>query len=78
MHRWFGRWLLDEAGHRFRVGPGTLRGHFTADPYGRRFATVEPVFGNLRHFYDHLRVKNGFFYSLNVELGGAPFLARPA
>jgi hypothetical protein len=26
----------------------------------------------LRHFYDHFRVKNGFFYSFNVELRGAP------
>jgi hypothetical protein len=25
----------------------------------------------LRHLYDHFRVKNGFFYSFNVELRGA-------
>jgi hypothetical protein len=45
---------------------------------GRRFATVEPVFGKLSHSYDHLRVKNGFFYSLIVKLRGAPLLARSA
>ena len=31
----------DEAGHRF--------GHADGQLYGGRFATVEPVFGNLRH-----------------------------
>jgi hypothetical protein len=32
----------------------------------------------LRHFYDHFRVKKGFFYSFNVELTGAARLHRAA